>query len=87
MEGKLKVNTQPPGMPHYIRWVPEFWISVVRLSSGLSSPEKEFTLLLTGRVIFCTSAAMVKYVSGRIFKCVHLLSLTFPVELGKLWKV
>ena len=74
MEGILKVNTQSPGMQHYIRWVPEFWISVVPLSSGLSSPEREFTLLLTGKVIFCTSAAMVKYVSQRNFDCVHLLS-------------
>jgi len=74
-------------MPHYIRWVPEFWISVVPLSSGLSSPGREFALLLTGRVIFRTSSAMVKYVSGRIFDCVHSLSHTFPPELGKLWKV
>jgi hypothetical protein len=47
--------------------VPEFWVSVVPISSGLSSPEREFTLLLTGRVIFRTPAVVVKYVFGRFF--------------------
>jgi len=29
-------------MPHNIRGAPEFWISVVPLSSRLSNPEREF---------------------------------------------
>jgi hypothetical protein len=58
----------------------------VPLSSRLSSSEREFTVLLTGLVIFRTSAAMVKYVSGRLLKCVHSLPHIFPVELGNYGK-